>query len=130
MKQAHIPATQQKRKSWQLAATAVLSLSAVSAWATPCGEVIDKIDAKIKARGITGYSLQAVPVDDVGGRRVVGTCDVGASKIIFERTPATALAAAPAPAAETPAAGTAVTATTVAQGTVATAVSSPAVAGK
>jgi hypothetical protein len=79
-----------------IVAIALLSATAITASATPCDQVISSIDGKLKTRGVSGYTLEAIPVADVKNQHVVGVCDVGAKKIIYARTESTA-AAAPTP---------------------------------
>ncbi len=74
----------------------LLAMTAATASATPCDEVINSINGKLQARGITGYTLEAIPREQAEHQRVVGSCDVGLKKIIYQRTVATAPAAAPA----------------------------------
>jgi hypothetical protein len=72
--------------------------------AKPCEDLKGEIAAKIEANGVTSYTLTVVPNDQVGDLNVVGSCDGGTNKIVYERgtkaaTPDTAAAPAPAPAA-------------------------------
>jgi len=69
----------------QFAIAALLSLTAASAWATPCDSVKDQIDAKIKAKGVKTYTLDVVPAADVKDQKVVGSCEGGARKIVYKR---------------------------------------------
>lgn len=62
-----------------------LALAAGQALATPCEEVMKSIAAKIDAKGVKGYTLDAVASADVGDRKVVGTCEAGAKKIVYTR---------------------------------------------
>lgn len=71
--------------------------------AKPCEELKGEIAARIEANGVTAYTLTIVPNDQVGDRQVVGSCDGGTNKIVYERG-ATAAASAPAASAPAPAA--------------------------
>jgi hypothetical protein len=52
----------------------------------PCEELKAEIEAKIQAKGITKYTLEIVPAkQEVKDEKVVGTCDGGASKIVYKR---------------------------------------------
>jgi len=51
----------------------------------PCEELKTEIAAKIEAKGVKEYSLDIVPTDQVGDRKVVGSCDGGAKKIVYAR---------------------------------------------
>ena len=48
--------------------------------------VIGKIDARIKAKGVKTYSLDVVPAADVKDQKVVGSCEGGAKKIVYKRS--------------------------------------------
>lgn len=65
---------------------------------TPCEEVGAQISAKLDAKGVKNYKLEAVAADQVGaGQKVVGSCDGGKSKLVYSRGGSdTAPAAAPA----------------------------------
>lgn len=66
---------------------AALTLGASGAWAQlkPCDELKAEIEAKVKANGVTNYTLEIVPSDQVGDRRVVGSCEGGTKKIVYVR---------------------------------------------
>ena len=61
-----------------------------------CEELKTEIAAKLDAKGVKGYTLDIVAKDKDTEGKVVGTCDGGTKKIIYNRTPAAA------PAKETP----------------------------
>lgn len=58
-----------------------------SAWAQlkPCDELKAEIAAKIDANGVKNYTLEIVPTDQVGDRKVVGSCEGGSKKIVYVR---------------------------------------------
>src|SRR5260370_42650346 len=62
--------------------------------AKPCEELKDEVTKKLNAKGVKGYTLDIVAKDKDAGGKVVGTCDGGAKKIIYNR---------PSAPAETPA---------------------------
>lgn len=63
----------------------------------PCEELGAEISAKLDAKGVKNYSLEAVATDKVGAdQAVVGSCDAGKSKLVYSRGKASS---APAPAA-------------------------------
>ncbi len=66
---------------------AILFLAAGSAWAAvkPCEELKSEIDAQLKVKGVTNYTLEIVPNDQVKDGKVVGSCDGGTKKIIYKR---------------------------------------------
>lgn len=51
-----------------------------------CDDTKSQIDAKLKAKGLSAYSLDVVPADqaDQGGGKVVGQCE-GDKKIVYTR---------------------------------------------
>ncbi len=52
---------------------------------TPCDKVKADIAAKLDAKHVMHYTLEAVPSDQVGNRKVVGTCEGGTKKIVYTR---------------------------------------------
>jgi len=63
-----------------------------------CEELKTEIAAKLDAKGVKGYTLEIVAKDKDAEGKVVGTCDGGTKKIIYNRTTTPAAA----PAKETP----------------------------
>lgn len=52
----------------------------------PCEDLKSEIAAKLDAKGVKGYSLDIVDKDkDVTEGKVVGTCDGGTKKIVYNR---------------------------------------------
>lgn len=72
-----------KRLSLFLALT--LALPAVWAQVKPCEELKSEIAAKIEANGVKNYTLEIVASEQAGDRKVVGSCEGGAKKIVYER---------------------------------------------
>lgn len=64
---------------------AVLVCASGAAFATPCDEVKTAIAAKLDAKHVTNYTLEAVPSDQTTDGKVVGTCEAGAKKIVYIR---------------------------------------------
>ena len=62
----------------------------------PCEELKAEIAAKIDARGVPRYTLDIVAPEAAGERKVVGACEGGSKRIVYERLPAGAAAEAPA----------------------------------
>ena len=58
-----------------------------SAWAQkkPCEELKAEIEAKLKLKGVTGYTLDIVAAADAKDDKVVGGCEGGAKKIVYKR---------------------------------------------
>jgi hypothetical protein len=50
-----------------------------------CEELKAEIDAKIKAKGVSVYTLDIVPNDQAKDGQVVGSCDGGTKKIVYRR---------------------------------------------
>ena len=64
-----------------------------------CDSVKSSIDAKLKAKGLSGYMLEVVPTDQAADKgKEVGQCE-GSKKILYTRGSKAAAADAPAPAA-------------------------------
>jgi hypothetical protein len=53
--------------------------------AKPCEELKTEIAAKLDAKNVTGYTLEVVATADVGERKVVGSCEGGSKKIVYEK---------------------------------------------
>ncbi|CAD5106723.1 DUF1161 domain-containing protein [Zestomonas carbonaria] len=69
-------------------AVALLGLLAGGAVAAPkpCEELKAEIEVKIQAAGVTSYTLEIVPNDEVEDpNMVVGSCDGGTKKIIYQK---------------------------------------------
>ncbi|RUL72189.1 DUF1161 domain-containing protein [Dyella choica] len=64
-------------------ALALLSASFVAH--ASCDDVKSGIDAKIKANGVSDYSLDVVAKDQAGDGKVVGQCDGGSKAIVYTR---------------------------------------------
>jgi hypothetical protein len=56
--------------------------------AKPCEELKDEIAKKLDAKGVKGYTLEIVAKDKDAEGKVVGTCDGGTKKILYNRTSA------------------------------------------
>src|SRR5262245_11552620 len=61
----------------------IVAVIPVGALAKDCDAVKAEIDAKIKAKGVMNYALQIVNGTDVKGGQIVGSCDVGAKRIVY-----------------------------------------------
>ena len=58
--------------------------------AKSCEELKDEISKKLDAKGVKGYSLDIVAKDKDAEGKIVGTCDGGTKKILYNRTAAPA----------------------------------------
>lgn len=71
----------------RLSVLVALAIALPSAWAQvkPCEELKTEIAAKISANGVTNFTLEIVPNEQVGDRKVVGSCEGGSKKIVYVR---------------------------------------------
>ncbi len=69
----------------QVCAAILLAASVPVVAGTPCDKVNADIAAKLDAKHVVNYTLDAVPNDQVGNRKVVGTCEGGTKKIVYTR---------------------------------------------
>ena len=65
----------------------VIVLFSASAFAEikSCEELKAEIDAKLKAKGVKGYTLDILPADQVKDQKIVGSCEGGTKKISYSR---------------------------------------------
>lgn len=70
-----------------LLAVIALAVTAAPAYAQrkPCEELRAEIEAKIRNNGVKAFTLTIVPNAQVKDRQVVGSCDGGTKKIIYQR---------------------------------------------
>ena len=80
----------------RLLTTVALFCSSFAASAETCDVIRSQINAKIRASGVTRFTLATVDASTKVEGKVVGTCDLGTKKIIY------AQADAPAPLSATP----------------------------
>jgi len=69
-----------------LAALLAFALSPALAQKKSCDELKGEIEAKLKIKGVTGYSLDIVAAADAKDAKVVGSCDSGAKKIVYRKS--------------------------------------------
>jgi hypothetical protein len=65
--------------------TATCAAFAVPAFAKSCEEVKAEIAAKLDAKGVVGYTIEAVPMDQPDERKQIGVCEGGAKKLVYSR---------------------------------------------
>lgn len=72
----------------RLAAAALLACSAAAGHAqgTSCEDIRAQIDAKVRASGVNDFSLAILDADAPSSGRVVGSCELGTKKIVYERS--------------------------------------------
>ncbi len=68
-----------------LAVVTVFIGSAASAEIKPCEDLKAEIDAKLKEKGVRGYTLEIIPADQVKDQKIIGSCDGGTKKISYTR---------------------------------------------
>jgi Protein of unknown function (DUF1161) len=80
---------------------AALLLAGSAQAASNCDSIRDQIDAKIRAGGVSRYTLTVVDAGSTAAGRNVGSCERGSRKIMYvqEGKPAAAAAASAASAA-------------------------------
>ena len=71
-------------KVFALSCALLLAASPVYA-AKSCDELKAEIAAKLDAKNVTGYTLEIVANDQVGERKVVGSCEGGTKKIVYAK---------------------------------------------
>ncbi len=76
-----------------------LALCASPARADTCEAIQAQIDAKLRAGGLTAYTLSILDLDATTTGKVVGSCGLGRKKIVYTAGPAGPMAAVPAAAA-------------------------------
>ena len=68
---------------------ALLALAGPARAASSCDEIRTSIDAKIRAAGVQRYTLEVLDAQARSGVKVVGTCELGARKIVYSKLAAT-----------------------------------------
>ena len=77
-------------------AGAALVVAASTGHASNCESIRAGIDAKIRAAGVTAYTLATLPADAPTTAKVVGRCERGTKKIVYVQAPGAASRPAPA----------------------------------
>jgi len=69
-----------------LLAVGLLSIAGTAmAAGKSCDDLKSEIDAKIKAKGVSAYTLEVVAKGSAADGKVVGTCEGGAKEIVYKR---------------------------------------------
>jgi len=68
-----------------LAVTVLLSFTAAFAQIKPCEELKGEIEAKLKDKGVEGYTLEIISADEVKDQTIIGSCEGGTKKIAYSR---------------------------------------------
>ena len=75
-----------RMNKWPLALLLGLLAGAAVSEPKPCEELRAEIEVKIQAAGVASYTLEIVPNDeDQDPNMIVGSCDGGTKKIIYQR---------------------------------------------
>lgn len=70
-------------------ASVLLSLSySASASQLSCDDLKAKIEKRLESKNVKTYTLQVVAKDTPTKNRVVGSCEAGSKKIIYQKTSA------------------------------------------
>lgn len=64
---------------------AVLAVASPVFAAKSCEELKSEIAARLDEKKVAGYMLDIVDTDKTGERKVVGSCDGGKKKIVYEK---------------------------------------------
>ena len=71
-----------------------LALATTAVHALPCEELRQTVEARIRAKGVTHFTVTIVDAAATHRGQVVGSCDLGSRKLMYMQGPG----AAPAPA--------------------------------
>ncbi len=74
-----------KRISFLIALVAVFACTSAFAQIKSCEELKAEIEAKLKAKGVEGYTLEILPADQVKDQKIIGSCEGGTKKISYSR---------------------------------------------
>jgi len=64
---------------------AAIAITADAYAAKSCDELKSEIAAKIEAKGVKEYTLDVLATEEVGDKKVVGSCEGGTKKIVYAR---------------------------------------------
>jgi len=81
-------------KPWLI--SMALALAGAAHGAENCETLRTQIEAKIAASGVTRFTVTTVDANAEAAGQVVGSCDLGSKKIVYQREGAPAPDAAPA----------------------------------
>ncbi len=75
-----------KRIVLSLVSVMVFCCTSAFAEVKSCEELKGEIEAKLKAKGVVGYTLEIIPTDQVKDQKIIGSCEGGAKKISYSRS--------------------------------------------
>lgn len=73
-----------------LVPTLLLLASASGHAGSNCDAIRDQVEAKVRASGVTSFTLQVVDAQAKVAGKVVGSCDLGTRKIVYQQAGASA----------------------------------------
>jgi hypothetical protein len=79
------------KRTLMLLILALLVMASIPAHAArkDCSELKQEIAARIDAKGVKNYTLDIVAIDaDIEGKKIVGSCDGGTQRIVYQRVDA------------------------------------------
>ena len=76
----------------RLSAIVLLLVASATSFANNCEAIRAQIEAKVRASGVTTFTLTTVEANAQASGRMVGTCDLGTKKILY--APASSAASA------------------------------------
>jgi len=65
----------------------LIGCSAASASAVDCAELRDSVESGMRSRGVTDFAVTIVATDAPAPGQVVGSCEQGAKKLVYTRSP-------------------------------------------
>ncbi len=74
-----------ERISLLIVLVALFACTSAFAQIKPCEELKAEIEAKLKAKGVEGYTLEILPADQVKDQKIIGSCEGGTKKISYSR---------------------------------------------
>ena len=72
-----------KRMVLSLVLVALFCSTSAFAEIKSCEEIKAEIEAKLKAKGVEGYTLDIIPTDQVKDQKIIGSCEGGSKKISY-----------------------------------------------
>ena len=66
--------------------SAAIATAASTSALKPCEELKSEIAAKLEAKGVENYVLEIVPIAEVKGQTVIGSCEAGTKKITYQKS--------------------------------------------
>ncbi len=74
-----------KRISFLIVSVVLFTCTSAFAQIKSCEELKSEIEAKLKAKGVEGYTLEILPADQVKDQKIIGSCEGGKKKISYSR---------------------------------------------